>query len=237
MTLDEALAAVAGWAEPKVFRGEDSVTVSTSCGGVGVQVLLEDGEQITAVELWAPGEGRRSDVQVLLDGDDVFTTPAERILARARERGRRIRDDEPGHPLVPGVSIGFTRETSQDVPRDASGTPLRFNAVLVAAEDYYDFLDSRDADRPVAVGPVADRPVAGRPLHRPPGRPVRCADLHAAMKGVVKRWASSRPFAERSTPVSSAAPTCTSTSSSAPPTCSAAAPESGATTRHGSPTR
>lgn len=50
MTLDEALAAVAGWAESKVFRGEDS------------------------------------------------------------------------------------------------DTPLRFNAVLVAAEDYYDFLDSRDAD-------------------------------------------------------------------------------------------
>ncbi|MEU6159442.1 hypothetical protein [Streptomyces sp. NPDC047130] len=146
MTLDEALAAVAGWAEPKVFRREDAVTVSTSCGGVGVEVLLEDGRRVTAVELWAPGGGRRSDVRVLLDGDDVFTTPAERILARARERGRRIRADEPGHPLVPGVSLGFTRETSQDVPRDPSGSPIHFNAVLVAAEDYYDFLDFPEAD-------------------------------------------------------------------------------------------
>jgi hypothetical protein len=140
MTLDEVLAAFSGWGEAMVFRRDDSVTVSTTCGGVGVEVLLEEDERVTAVELWAPGEGRASEVRVLLDGEDVFTTPAERVLARARERGREVRHVEPGHPVIPGVSLGFTRDTSQDVPRDRAGAPLCFNAVPVASEEYYDFL-------------------------------------------------------------------------------------------------
>ncbi|MEU8974482.1 hypothetical protein AB0D11_35330 [Streptomyces monashensis] len=141
MTLDEAVAAGAGWGEPRVVRRRGSALVSWSVDGVGVQALLEGGPAVTAVELWWPGEGRTSRTRVLLDGDDVFGTLAEDLFRRAAARGRPVDTSAPEYPVVPGVSLGFTRQTSQEVPRDADGLPLYVTSVLVAGRDYYDAQD------------------------------------------------------------------------------------------------
>ncbi|MFD9221874.1 hypothetical protein ACFWDI_18115 [Streptomyces sp. NPDC060064] len=141
MTLDEALAAVSPWGEPKVRsrRNRPSMNISTSCGGIGFQVLLEDGNRVTAIELWSPGEGKESSTRVLLDGDDVFQTPAAEIFRRAVERGWTVDESQVEYPLIPGVSLGFTRQTSQEVPRDSDGLPLYVTSVLVGGESYYDY--------------------------------------------------------------------------------------------------
>ncbi|NBM16757.1 hypothetical protein [Streptomyces sp. GC420] len=141
MTLDEAVAAVSPWGAPEVLtrRTRRSVKVSASCDGVGFQALLEDGEQVTAIELWWPGEGKETSTRVLLNGDDVFRTPAEDILRRAAERGWRVDDSQPENPVIPRVSLGFTRQTSQEVPRGSDGLPVCFTSVLVGGEDYYDY--------------------------------------------------------------------------------------------------
>ncbi|WP_327678442.1 hypothetical protein [Streptomyces sp. NBC_00467] len=141
MTLDEAVSAVSVWGEAKVLRRSTrrSVKVSAVCEGVGYQALLEDGERVTAIELWWPGEGKETNTRVLLDGDDVFRTPAEDILERARASGRRVDDSQPDAPVVPGVSLGFTRQTSQEVPRDSHGLPLYFTSVLVGSGGYYNY--------------------------------------------------------------------------------------------------
>ncbi|MEU2113508.1 hypothetical protein [Streptomyces sp. NPDC019507] len=140
MSLDEAVAAVSSWGPHEVEHDDDEKTIYTSCGNVRVNVLLEEsGEAVTAVELWWPGEGREADVRVLLDDDDVFATPAEDLFRRAAERGWTVDTSEAEHPFVPGVSLGFTRQTTQEVPRTAQGLPVHVTSVLVAGEHYYDF--------------------------------------------------------------------------------------------------
>ncbi|MCP9988272.1 hypothetical protein LUX01_17855 [Streptomyces sudanensis] len=142
MTPEEALAAVAPWGTPEVVPpgGRPPEKIFTACREIGVSIFLEDsGGVVTAVELWWPGEGRRTDVRVLLDGDDVFTTPAEDLFRKAGERGWTVDRTEPEYPFIPGVSLGFTRQTSQEVPRTPGGLPVHVTSVLVGGEHYYDF--------------------------------------------------------------------------------------------------
>ncbi|MEU2714506.1 hypothetical protein [Streptomyces sp. NPDC007205] len=140
MTLDEAVAAVSGWGEPRLSRRRISARASWSLDGVGVQALLESSPTVTAIELWWPGEGRTSGTRVLLNGDDVFGTPAEELFRRATARGWWVDRSRPESPVIPGVSLGFTRQTSQEIPRDAEGLPVHVTSVLVGGKGYYDFL-------------------------------------------------------------------------------------------------
>ncbi|MFV2120015.1 hypothetical protein ACE14D_16870 [Streptomyces sp. Act-28] len=140
MTLDEAVAAVSPWGTPEIEQDGDEATVYTKCQEIAVTVFLEgSGEAVTAVELWWPGEGRRTGVRVLLDGDEVFTTPAEDLFRKAEERGWTVDRTEVEHPFVPGISLGFTRRTSQEVPRTRRGLPVHVTSILVGGEHYYDF--------------------------------------------------------------------------------------------------
>ncbi|MER7947455.1 hypothetical protein ABTY59_08725 [Streptomyces sp. NPDC096079] len=148
MTLGETVAAVAPWGEPRVRTRPNRVpvTVSAACDGVGVEVLLEEENTVTAVELWWPGEGRDTSTRVLLEGvgmlrapdADVFRTPADELLGRIAAQGWRVHDGDGEDPFVAGLSLGFTRRTSQEVPRRPDGLPVRFTSVLVGGEDYYD---------------------------------------------------------------------------------------------------
>ncbi|MFH9613875.1 hypothetical protein [Streptomyces pratensis] len=141
MTPDEALAAVASWGTPRVLPadGRPPKKIFTAYQEIKVNILLEgSGKAVTAVELWWPGEDRSTDVRVVLDGDDVFTTPAEDLFRRAEERGWTVDLSDPEYPFIPGVSLGFTRQTSQEVPRTSGGLPLYVTSVLVGGEHYYD---------------------------------------------------------------------------------------------------
>ncbi|MEV4425860.1 hypothetical protein ACIGN6_11105 [Streptomyces sp. NPDC053792] len=136
MTLGQAVAAVSPWGEPRVRTRPNRVlvTVSAACDGVGVEVLLEERDTVTAVELWWPGEGRKTTTRVLLEGADVFRTPADELL-----KGLAAHDADGEDPFVPGLSLGFTRRTSQEVARRPDGLPVCFTSVLVGGADYYDF--------------------------------------------------------------------------------------------------
>lgn len=139
MTLDEVLATVPDWGEPRVLRrpGRNSAKASWTLDHVGVQALVEGVTLVTAIELWWPGEGRTSSTRVLLHGDEVFTTPAVDLFRRATGRGWTVDTSQPEYPVIPGVSLGFTRQTSQEVERDADGLPRYVTSVLVGGEDYY----------------------------------------------------------------------------------------------------
>ncbi|MCX4585202.1 hypothetical protein [Streptomyces sp. NBC_01481] len=43
----------------------------------------------------------------------------------------------------PGVSLGFTRQTSQEVPRTPDGLPVHVTPVLVVGEHYYSRIKNR----------------------------------------------------------------------------------------------
>lgn len=138
---EEARTALRPWGEPRVI-GPTSRRARRLMGdfdGVGCTVFFDAEDRTTAVELWWPGEGRQSATRVLLDGHDVFTAPADTVLADLRERGWTVDAEDPENVVVPGVSLGFTRQTSQEVPRDGQGLPVSFTSVLVAGKNYYDF--------------------------------------------------------------------------------------------------
>ncbi|MGA5065196.1 hypothetical protein ACPB9E_15710 [Streptomyces exfoliatus] len=139
MTLDEAVAAVAAWGTPRVYPADavrDFDLVSVEYDGIGFQAALERDRQVTAVTVWGPDEDEGTDVHVLLDGLDVFRTPADEILAHVARKGWQVDDDDPRAPYVPGVTLAFTRDTSQEVRRYENGLPVHFTSVLVADETY-----------------------------------------------------------------------------------------------------
>ncbi|WP_369142144.1 hypothetical protein [Streptomyces sp. R44] len=139
MTLDETVAAVSAWGRPRVYPADavrDFDLVSAEYGGIGFQAALERDHRVTAVTVWGPDEGEDPDVQVLLDGLDVFRTPADELLAHAAGKGRRVNNENPRAPYLPGVTVAFTRDTSQEVARDGQGLPVHFTSVLVADENY-----------------------------------------------------------------------------------------------------
>jgi hypothetical protein len=65
--------------------------------------------------------------------------PAEDLFRRAAERGWTVDTSQPEYPVIPGVSLGFTRQTSQEVERDADGLPRHVTSVLVGGKEYYNY--------------------------------------------------------------------------------------------------
>lgn len=102
-----------------------------------ITFLLEDGKTLSAAEVWNPRPGPE-DITVTWRGINVFITPARELLAQIEGMGLAVDREEPLHPVVPGLSLGFTRDAGHEVPLDTDGLPLYFQAVLVGPEDYYD---------------------------------------------------------------------------------------------------
>ncbi|MDJ0385600.1 hypothetical protein [Streptomyces sp. G-G2] len=140
MTFDEARAAVLPWGELRVIgprQGRPARRAAGTFDGIGHTAFFDERGHLDAVELWWPGEGRVTATRVLFAGHDVFGDPAEVVLDAVRERGWTVTAPDSQSLVVPGVSLGFTRQTSQRVPRDANGRPVSFTSVLVAGEGYY----------------------------------------------------------------------------------------------------
>ncbi|MBX7552969.1 hypothetical protein K1Y78_34370 [Streptomyces sp. tea 10] len=121
---------------------------------------------LSGVELYR-FRNEAADVRVLLDGMDVFRTPGEDLFEQPAERGHTIEENDlgfdalpeldvilanqssyaypvdevdtaaPEYPVIPGVSLGSTRQTSQEVSRDAGGLPSCVTSVLVGGRDHY----------------------------------------------------------------------------------------------------
>jgi hypothetical protein len=102
-----------------------------------ITFFLDDGKTLTAAEVWIPRPGPEQ-ITVTFRGIDVFATPAHELLTRIETMGYEVDHREPLHPVVPRLSLGFTRDAGHEVPLDTDGSPLHFQAVLVAPEEYYD---------------------------------------------------------------------------------------------------
>ena len=98
----------------------------------------EDGQSLSAVELWAPTDAGGDRITVELDGIDVFACPALEIIERLTSRGHALDDTDPDYPRFPGLAIGFTRTRGHEVPLAADGRPEYFQAVLAGPAGYYD---------------------------------------------------------------------------------------------------
>lgn len=104
---------------------------------------LEDGETLSAAEVWIPRPGPE-EIMVTFRGVDVFRTPALELVQLLREMDLTVHHRDHDHWLVPRLSLGFTRTTGHEVPLDTDGEPLYFQAVLAAPTDYYDYLGQLD---------------------------------------------------------------------------------------------
>lgn len=102
-----------------------------------ITFLIEDGKTLRAAEVWIPRPGPE-DITVTFRGINVFSTPARQLMDQIEAMGHPVYRRELGHPLVPNLSLGFTREAGHDVPLDTDGEPLYFQAVLAGPENYYD---------------------------------------------------------------------------------------------------
>lgn len=100
---------------------------------------LQDGETLSAAEVWIPRPGPE-EITVTFRGIDVFRTPALELVQLLREMDLTVHHHDHDHWLVPGLSLGLTRTTGHEVPLDTDGEPLYFQAVLAAPTDYYDYL-------------------------------------------------------------------------------------------------
>lgn len=107
----------------------------------------EDGQSLTAVELWAPTDSDRDRITVELRGIDgvdgihaidMFATPALEIIDRLTSRGYALDNADPDYPRFPELAIGFTRTRGHDVPLAPDGRPRYFQAVLAGPAGYYD---------------------------------------------------------------------------------------------------
>jgi len=107
-----------------------------------ITFLIEDGKTLSAAEVWTPRPGPEQ-ITVTFRSIDVFATPARELLTQVESMGHAVIRREVLHPVVPRLSLGFTRDAGHDVPRDTDGWPLYFQAVLVAPEHYYDRLLKR----------------------------------------------------------------------------------------------
>ncbi|MGW2185580.1 hypothetical protein [Streptomyces sp. NPDC001719] len=140
MSMDEASEAAAVWGEVRAsgpFVHDPGVKLVAVNDDFEVVVHLEDGESFTAVEVW---RFRRddADVRVLLDDLDIFRTPARDVLRRLAARGHDVDVSEPEYPVIPGLTLAFTREAGHEVARDPEdGLALYFESVLVADAHYH----------------------------------------------------------------------------------------------------
>jgi len=101
---------------------------------------LDDGRTLASVEIFRPRPGPE-EVVVTWRGIDVFATRADEVLDRAEEAGYRIHDRDGFFPVVPGLSLGFSRDPAGDdeFPMDeGTGVADYFLRVLAAPTTYYD---------------------------------------------------------------------------------------------------
>ncbi|MBS2535992.1 hypothetical protein KGQ20_24830 [Catenulispora sp. NF23] len=147
MPAEEVKAAAAALGRVRVIdegppRGWAFMKVDTVLAQFAITFHLEDGKTLTSVEIWRPFAGPE-EISVTWRGIDVFRTPAAEVLARIEAAGYRIEDREYFHPQVRDLTLGFSRNSRDDIPLDGDeddedAMPMYFSAVLAAPAKYYD---------------------------------------------------------------------------------------------------
>ncbi|MEU9863574.1 hypothetical protein AB0D99_22140 [Streptomyces sp. NPDC047971] len=77
-----------------------------------------------------------ADVEVVLDGLDVFRTPSDELLELLAERGHTVEPNDDGVDTLPDLLVVLSNESSDDHPVDEEGDPIHFDYVLVTSVDF-----------------------------------------------------------------------------------------------------
>ena len=107
---------------------------------------IDDGKTLSSVEVWRPQPGPK-EVTITWRGIDIFDTPADEVMDAIEAAGHPITDRESFNPIVPHLSLAFTRDPADDIPFNDNNMPMYFTSVLAGPTAYYDeFLNSVAAE-------------------------------------------------------------------------------------------
>jgi len=100
--------------------------------GLFISALFDPDGHLEAIELGRP---EATDDIVTYDGLDMFTTPAEDIIAQLQHCGA-VHEEEDGHAFIaPGLCLSLWRSTPES-PDDQESR--FFESILIARPGYYD---------------------------------------------------------------------------------------------------
>ena len=88
---------------------------------------------LVGIDVWR-FRNEDADVQVTLEGWDVFRTPSEELLQRFEERGHTVEENDLGFDALPDLKVIFSNHSSFEYPVDEDGDPLYFDYVRVSTE-------------------------------------------------------------------------------------------------------
>jgi hypothetical protein len=137
---DEAGEALRAWGAPEEYAPyPGALPLDWRVIGWGIDAFVHcSAGVVETIEIFRDFDVRPR-AQVFLLGLDVFSVPAEQVMAALRERFET--DEEDGYGLyIPALSVGMTRsiipdEDSHDEERDRYTC---FSSILLAGPGYYD---------------------------------------------------------------------------------------------------
>jgi hypothetical protein len=99
---------------------------------LNVVLIFDSGEKLDSIELWRFLD-EDEDVQVTLDGLDVFRTAKRTLRREIESRGHAIDYNDAGFDGIADFNVILANASSQEVPADPrTGAPLYFDYALVA---------------------------------------------------------------------------------------------------------
>ncbi|MFJ8824717.1 hypothetical protein ACIREE_23410 [Streptomyces sp. NPDC102467] len=133
MSVEEARGAVQEWGLLRVASSDPEpgqITLKHDDSELNVVLGFTKGA-LSGVELFRFLD-EDADVQVLLDGLDVFRTPSEDLFEQLAERGHTITENDLGFDALPELKVILANQSSYEYPVDEDGDPLYYDYVRVA---------------------------------------------------------------------------------------------------------
>ncbi|MBN0045157.1 hypothetical protein JS756_13750 [Streptomyces actuosus] len=137
MPFDDAMTAARSWGRvsPEGRRPPGKYVVANELYQFEFVLLFESEgkELLTGVEVWRFRD-EATDIRFLLEGVDVFRTPADDLPEILEEQGHEVVESDYGFDEVTDLGLRFANNSSFAYPADEEGDPLYFDYVLVSTE-------------------------------------------------------------------------------------------------------
>ncbi|MFJ4921820.1 hypothetical protein [Streptomyces sp. NPDC088725] len=136
MSFDDAVAEARAWGSvhhsPESGRPPGKYVIASEAYTVQLVLIfeLEEQELLTGIEVWR-FQDEAEDIAFLLEGIDVFRTPADNLPGILEERGHEVVESDYGYYEVTDLKLRFANHSSFDYPVDEEGDPLYYDYVLI----------------------------------------------------------------------------------------------------------
>lgn len=137
MPFDEAVRLGRRWGEVKVSGPTvqvETVKVPVLHRDFDLTLLFDDGETLGSIEVWRFHD-EDADIQVTLEGIDVFRIPSDDLGDLLRARGHHVEEEDLF--VVRDLDMIFGNESSFEYPTDDEGFPLYFDYILLTTDTGY----------------------------------------------------------------------------------------------------